>query len=90
MTPRKLAPYVLQTLARLQVRGRVACLQDLVDAIPVRRGDLRRTVNALHSQGYVDALRMRLTLPGFVIGARLLSVELPPVRAMAPAAVAAA
>lgn len=81
MNPRKLAPYVLQALARYQARGRLANLQTLVDEIGVRRGDVRRTVSALHREGYVDALRMRLTMSGFALGLALAKVELPPLRA---------
>jgi len=80
MTPRKLAPYVLQTLARHQLDGRLVTLQDLVAEIGVRRGDLRRTVSALHREGYVDALRMRLTLAGFALASPLLHIDLPSVR----------
>lgn len=90
MSPRKLAPYVLRTLARYQQRGRVANLQTLVDEIGARRGDVRSTVSALHREGYVDALRMRLTLRGFVLGSQLSNVELPPLRAARPVVVAAA
>lgn len=90
MTPRKLAPYVLRTLARYQIDGRVANLQTLVDEIGVRRGDVRKTVSALHREGYVDALRMRLTLAGFSLGVPLTSVELPSLRQVPSVQVAAA
>jgi Mn-dependent DtxR family transcriptional regulator len=89
MSPRKLAPYVIRTLARYQTEGRVANLQVLVDEIGVRKVDVRKTVSALHREGYVDALRMRLTMAGFALGAALSKVELPPLR-MASMAVAAA
>ncbi|MFW5739413.1 MAG: hypothetical protein ACOC1F_03505 [Myxococcota bacterium] len=90
MSPRKLAPYVLRTLARYQRHGRLANLQTLVDEIGVRRGDLRRTVSALHREGYVDALRMRLTLSGFVLGQAMEKAELPPLRSAPELSVAAA
>ncbi len=80
MTPKNLAPYVLRTLARYQLDGRLLTLQTLVDEIGVRRTDLRKTVSALHREGYVDAMRMRLTLRGFALGASLLRQELPPLR----------
>ncbi len=89
MSPRKLAPYVIRTLARYQTEGRVANLQVLVDEIGVRKVDVRKTVSALHREGYVDALRMRLTMAGFALGAALSNVELPSLR-MASMAVAAA
>jgi len=90
MSPRKLTPYVFRTLARYQIRGRVANLQTLVDEIGARRGDVRKTVSALHRAGYVDVLRMRLTLAGFAIGSRLVDATLPPLRAPASLSEAAA
>jgi DNA-binding IclR family transcriptional regulator len=80
MTSRKLAPYVLQTIARHQLGGRLLTLQTLVDELGVRRTDLRKTVTALHRQGLVDAMRMRLTLTGLVLGTALLRNDLPPLR----------
>ena len=90
MTSRKLAPYVLRTLARYQKQGRMANLQTLVDEIGVRRADVRKTVSALHREGYVDAMRMRLTISGFVLGAALVDVELPSLRPALRLAYAAA
>ncbi len=80
MSPRKLAPYVLSTLVRYQTEGRMANLQTLVDEIGVRRGDLRKTVNALHAEGFVDAFRMRPTLAGFALGLSISKVKLRPLR----------
>lgn len=80
MTPSNLAPYVLRTIAQYQLGGRLLTLQTLVDELGVRRTDLRKTVSALHQQGYVDALHMRLTLLGFALGTQLLRQELPPLR----------
>lgn len=90
MSPRKLAPYVLRTIARYQQSGRLANLQTLVEEIGARRGDVRKTVSALHREGYVDALRMRLTFAGFALGTALMKVELPPLRSEPRMAVAAA
>lgn len=90
MSPHTLAPYVLQVIAAHQEAGRLCTLADLVGDIQVRKADLRRTVSALHRQGYVDALRMRLTLPGYVIGRALLKVQLPELRQGEALAVAAA
>lgn len=89
MTPRNLAPYVLRTIAQYQLDGRLATLQTLVDEIGVRRADLRKTVTALHREGYVDAMRMRLTMQGFTLGTSLLRQVLPPLR-QSQVAVAAA
>jgi hypothetical protein len=55
-------------------------LETLALTIKVRRGDVRKTVSALHREGLVDALRLRLSLAGFAIGASLLAKELPPIR----------
>lgn len=82
------APYVLRELARAQKSGRVMDLLALSRAIEVRRDDVRRVVSALHAEGLVDAMRMRLTLRGFALGTALLAMELPPVRAKLRAAAA--
>ena len=80
MEPTTLAPYVLKVLAHHQIKGRIVTLQALVDELQVRRADVRRTVTALDHEGYLDALRMTLTMAGFAIGAGLSDKELPPLR----------
>ena len=80
MNANELAPHVLQALARAQSEGRTVSLESLTEELRVRRGDIRRTVTLLHRQGFVDALRMRLTLPGFALGRAYLGEELPPLR----------
>ncbi|MBI5537537.1 MAG: hypothetical protein HY898_32745 [Deltaproteobacteria bacterium] len=80
MSPNTLAPYVLQTLAKYQFEGRMCSLDDLAAEIRVRRADLRRTVSALHREGFVDALRMRLTLSGFALARAVVAVPLPELR----------
>lgn len=80
MEPRELAPHVLRALARHQIDGRRATLETLVDEIGVRRADLRRTVTALHEQGYLDVASLRLTLNGFALGVRLVDRKLPLLR----------
>ena len=94
MTPRKLSLHVLQALAAAQSEGTNSTLDTLVSAVQVRRGDVRMAVTALHQQGYLDALRMRLTLRGFAIGSALLGRELTGLRltedARAPRQVSAA
>ncbi len=77
MTCRSLAPYVLRVIARAQIQAMPCSLNDLSHEIRARRSDLRRTVSALHRQGYVDALRMRLTMRGLVLGLALTGVTLP-------------
>lgn len=80
MEPKTLAPHVLKLLARYQLEGRRATLQDLVDELFVRRADVRATISALHVEGYLDATRLRLTMMGFAHGASLLDVQLPALR----------
>jgi Mn-dependent DtxR family transcriptional regulator len=80
MEPKTLAPHVLKLLARYQTEGRRATLQDLVDELFVRRGDVRATISALHVEGYLDATRLRLTMMGFAHGVSLLDVQLPALR----------
>ncbi|MCU0655161.1 MAG: hypothetical protein MUF64_07690 [Polyangiaceae bacterium] len=80
-----LAGYILKTLAAAQQQGRSMNLDDLVSEVKARRGDVRVTLSMLHREGYLDAVRMRLTLQGFMIGASLEQAKLRPLR---PAAVA--
>ncbi len=76
---RTLVPYVLRALAIAQKKGRVVSLEDLSRSLEVRKTDVRAVVRALHREGYVDALRMRLSLAGFALGASLIHAELPPI-----------
>jgi len=77
MTPRVLAPHILRTLAAAQRRGRPVTLQDLVDALKVRRVDVRAAVTAMDQQGLLDAMTLRLTLEGFAVGSALRARKLP-------------
>jgi hypothetical protein len=90
MNARTLFPHVLQALALAQTEGRASSLETLTEALRVRRTDIRRTVTLLHRQGYVDVLRMRLTLQGFALGRAYLGVTLPALRQAVPVAAAAA
>jgi DNA-binding IclR family transcriptional regulator len=80
MTPNALAPYVLRLLALAQTKGRPVTLRDLSRELGVRKGDVRATVSALHREGHVDALRLRLSLSGFALGVALASRPLKPLR----------
>jgi DNA-binding IclR family transcriptional regulator len=80
MNTKELGAHVLQALAQAQCEGEVVSLDTLVQTLRVRRVDVRRTVSQLHREGYVDALRMRLTLPGFALGRAYLGEALPPLR----------
>lgn len=80
MTPQILAPYVLSALATAQVEGRLSNLETLVDALKVRRADVRKTVSSLHREGLVDVRTMRLSLAGFALGSTYAAEALPPLR----------
>jgi DNA-binding IclR family transcriptional regulator len=80
MTSRDLAPHLLRTLFALQNEGANVTLDTLTRALEVRRTDVRRAVTALHREGYVDAVRMRLTLRGLALGAAFAAAPLRPLR----------
>jgi hypothetical protein len=85
MTPQHIAPYILRALANAQIEGRCLDLETLSRDIEVRRVDVRKTVSAMHHEGLVDALRLRLSLKGFALGRALLGIELAPIRRPAQA-----
>jgi DNA-binding IclR family transcriptional regulator len=74
--PKAVAAHVLRHLAREQARGRLVRLDDLASAIGVRRGDVRRVVASLHTEGHVDAERMKLTMSGLALAAAMRNFEL--------------
>jgi DNA-binding IclR family transcriptional regulator len=82
MNATELSAHVLSVLARAQSEGSAVSLDTLTHELRVRRGDVRRTVTLLHRQGFVDALRMRLTLQGFALGRMYMRQTLPPLRRM--------
>lgn len=86
--PQALASHVLVALAH--ARGRVITLDDLSESLDVRRGDLRHAISRLHQEGYVDAMKLRLTLPGLALAAALDGCKLPPLRTTLPVRIAAA
>ena len=90
MDNKTLAAYILQALTLAQMEGRSENLETLVEALRVRRKDIRTTLTVLHRQGLVDVLRMRLSLAGFAIGTALLGQPLPALRKAALGAIAAA
>ena len=73
-----LAIHLLKELTTFQRRGRCADLATLAARVGVRRADARTVLTRLHQQGYVDVLRMRLTLAGLAIGSSLRGVTLAP------------
>jgi DNA-binding IscR family transcriptional regulator len=80
MTPQHIAPYILRTLAQAQTEGRCMDLETLSRDIAVRKVDVRKTVSAMHQEGLLDALRLRLSLKGFALGRSLLAINLAPIR----------
>lgn len=80
MDHQTVAAYILQALTLAQAEGRSENLETLVEKLHVRRKDVRSTLTMLHRQGFLDLLRMRLTLSGFAIGTALRGQELPPLR----------
>lgn len=90
MDHKTLAAYILQALTLAQMEGRSENLETLVDALRVRRKDIRATLTVLHRQGLVDVLRMRPSLAGFAIGTALLEQPLRALRAAPLAKIAAA
>lgn len=74
-----LAEHLLSELARDHLRDVRSNLDSLCATIAVRREDVRSTLTQLHQAGYLDVLRMRLTLAGFALGCSLLDQ---PVRAV--------
>ena len=80
MNAKDLSAHVLQALALAQTEGRQHNLDSLTEELRVRRGDIRKTISALHQEGHVDALRMRLSLTGFALGRSFVGQELPVLR----------
>ncbi len=63
-----IAAAVLRTLAAAQRTGEKLTLDTLTARLDLRRSDVRTSLSALHREGHVDALRMRLTLTGYALG----------------------
>jgi DNA-binding Lrp family transcriptional regulator len=80
MNSKDLAVHLLKALFVLQSEGAVVSLETLTEALRVRRTDVRRAVSALHREGVLDALRMRLTMRGLALGAALAGAQLRPLR----------
>ncbi len=64
-----LAIHVMRELTRAQGEGEVLSLEELANKLEVRKADVRTVVSALHQAGFVDALRLRVTMMGLAIGA---------------------
>ena len=85
MTPtpfqKLLAGHLLKTLAVAHQQNRRMTLDELVEEVKARRVDVRATLSMLHREDYVDAVKMRLTMRGFLAGSSLVNADLRPLRA---------
>ncbi len=70
------AAHVLVALSVAAEEGRSVTVADVAETIKVRRGDVREVVSQLHAEGHVDALRMRLSMTGFVLARNLAKANL--------------
>lgn len=90
MTPtpfqKLLAGHLLKALAVAHQQGRRLTLDELVGEVKARRVDVRATLSMLHREDYVDAVKMRLTMRGFLAGASLAEANLRPLRSTASVA----
>ena len=77
---KSIAAHVVVTLAHAQAEGRAVRLDALASEIGVRKSDVRNVVTRLHAEGHVDAMRLRLTMSGLVLGASLAGCKLPETR----------
>ncbi|MEJ7727774.1 MAG: hypothetical protein WKG00_01010 [Polyangiaceae bacterium] len=84
-----LAIHLIAAIATAHADGQRLDLDELVKHVGARRADVRRTLSALHREGYLDVLRMRPTLQGFALGRAFAGQALPALR-HAPVAVAVA
>jgi hypothetical protein len=80
-----LALHIVRYMAIAQQKGRLTSLDGLVEALKVRRTDVRAVLSKLHAQDYLNVATMSLTLRGFFLGASLTSAKLPAIRAPRPA-----
>lgn len=75
-----LAEQLIRTITRDTLAGRRSELDALVKSTGVRRADVRSVLSALHREGYLDVLRMKLTLAGFALGCSLIDAPVPAIR----------
>lgn len=88
ISPKTIAAHVLRTLAAAQGNGEKLTLDALTTRLSIRRTDVRSTLTALHREGHIDVLRMRLTLSGYALGTALLEVAPAALRRVAQRAAA--
>ncbi|MBI2389870.1 MAG: hypothetical protein HYV09_09780 [Deltaproteobacteria bacterium] len=75
-----LAERLVRVITRDHIGGRRSDLNSLTEQMQAPRAEVRSVLSALHREGYLDVLRMRLTLAGFALGCSLLDL---PVHAIA-------
>lgn len=73
-----LQAHVLCAFTQAAHEGRLLALDELTEQLGVSRADVRSAVSELHIDGFVDALRMRITMSGFVFGTYLGEQKLTP------------
>ncbi len=76
-----LAQHILRAMSVAQRDDRRVDLDGLSVELGARRADVRGALSALHQQGLVDVVKMRLTLAGFALGTSFASRPLAPLRA---------
>lgn len=81
-----LAAHLLVALYDLDETPRLTTLDALADRLSARRSDVRRVASALHGQGMIDILRLRLTMRGLALAATFSNRNLRPLRQAARAA----
>ncbi|MGZ3475705.1 MAG: hypothetical protein ACXWUG_16635 [Polyangiales bacterium] len=79
-----LAQHVILTIARDHIEDRRSNLDTLTEALGAPRAEVRAVLTALHQEGYIEVLRMRLTLEGFALGIALSQSEVPPLHGDRP------
>ena len=73
-----LQAHVLCAFTQAAHEGRLLGLDELTEQIGVSRAAVRNAVSELHVDGFVDALRMRVTMSGLVFGTYLGAQKLTP------------
>lgn len=70
-SPKSIAAHVIVALAEAQELGRNVRLDELASDLGVRKADVRHVVTSLHTEGHLDALRLRLTMTGLALATSL-------------------
>ena len=73
---KSIAAHVVVALSRAQADGRAVRLDELASEVGVRKADVRAVVTQLHTEGHLDAMRLRLTMTGLALATSLASSDL--------------